>query len=331
MQQKDYYQVLGISRSATDKEIKAAYRKLARQYHPDLNPGDPKAETKFQEINEAHEVLSDSEKRQQYDRFGANWKHAQPTGAGEGFGGGQPFDFDFSNLDFSSAGGASDIFEQMFGRGGGRRRSSPSKGANTRADVELTLEEAFAGTSKTVPITSQIPCPNCRGGGVGRGGLCGTCAGSGRRSHTQTLEIKIPAGVNEGAKIKYQGKGQPGEMGGNAGDLYLTIHLKRHPDYEIKGRDLYRKETISLFTAVLGGILEVQTLKGKIDLKIPPGTQGGRKFRIGGFGLPGSSGKPSGNLYVEIQIAIPEQLTEEQREQFRVLAKEITNETFPKT
>lgn len=322
MKHTDYYKVLGVSKSASDKEIKSAYRKLARQYHPDLNPGDSKAEQKFQDINEAYEVLSDSEKRGQYDRFGPQWKQAAAGGARPGGGGGQPFDFDFSG----GAGGfgdMGDIFETMFGGGGRSRRPRPQKGGNTRADVEITLEEAFKGVSRSVTITHQTPCPACGGGGVGRGGVCSSCGGSGRRSQDATIDVKIPAGVTEGDKIRVKGKGQPGALGGKPGDLYLTVHLRKHPDYEVKGRDLYLTRKVSAFTAMLGGSVEVSTLKGKVDLKIPPGTQGGNKFRLGGFGLPGSAGKPAGNLYVQAQLTVPEKLTDEQVELVRQLSGEF--------
>lgn len=325
MQQKDYYKILGVPKSATEKEIKTAYRKLAREYHPDVNPGNSQAEAKFQDINEAYETLSDSEKRQQYDQFGANWKQFQgsPGGARYGGPGGQPFDFDFSNVDFGGGGaGMGDLFEQMFGKGRGRRR--PSQGSHARADIEVTLEESFHGATKSISIASQTACPACGGGGVGRGGLCQLCSGSGRRSEESRLEVKIPAGVTDGSKIRVKGKGDPGQMGGTPGDLYLTVHLRPHPDFEVKGRDLHRTVRLDLFVAILGGKLEVSTLKGRVDLKIPAGTQGGAKFRLSGYGLPGQGGKPAGNLVVETQIAIPEKLTEAQRELFESLREQLS-------
>lgn len=326
MANKDYYNILGVSKSATDKEIKSAYRKLARQYHPDVNPGDSKAEAKFQDINEAYEVLSDSDKRQQYDQFGAGWKNFQGApGGGRPGAGGQPFDFDFSNVDFGGGAGMGDLFEQMFGkgRGGGRRR--PSQGGNARADIEVSLAEAFSGVTKTLTITSQVSCPACGGAGVGRGGVCAVCGGSGRRSEDSKLEVKIPAGVTDGAKIRVKGKGEPGQGGGAPGDLYLTVHLRKHPDFEVKGKDLYCSVKVDMFTALLGGKVEVNTLKGTVELKVPAGTQGGAKFRLSGFGLPGSSGKPAGNLYVEARIAIPENLTDEQREAFTQLSDQLSS------
>lgn len=320
MSHKDYYKVLGVSKGASEKEIKSAYRKLAKENHPDVKPGDAKAEAKFQDINEAYEVLSDSEKRQQYDQFGANW---QNPGRRRSRGGGQPFDFDF---DFGGGGGGGgNIFEQMFGGGGRRRRNRPQKGGNSKADIDITIENAFSGTNRTLTITSQHACPACGGGGVGRGGACHNCGGSGRRSSDSKIDVKIPAGVTEGSKIRVKGKGEPGTMGGANGDLYLTIHLKKHPLYEVKGRDLYLTQKLDVFKAVLGGTQEVTTLKGKLDLKIPAGTQGGKHFRLGGFGLPGQSGKPDGNLYVQVQLTVPENLTDEQREQFEALAGQLTS------
>lgn len=330
--QKDYYKLLGVSRSATEKEIKSAYRKLARKYHPDVNPGDSKAEAKFQDINEAYEVLGDKESRQQYDQFGANWKHARAGGGprpGGHHGQGQPFDFDFdfSNFDFGGAGGGAaggNIFEQMFGGGGGRRRPNrPQKGGNSKADISISIEEAFQGCSKTLTITGQTACPQCGGNGVGRGGTCQHCGGSGRRSLDSKIDVKIPAGVTEGSKIRVKGKGEPGSLGGSPGDLYLTIHLRSHPRYEADGRDLFLTEKLDVFTAILGGTLEVETLKGKLDLKIPPGTQGGKKFRLSGFGLPGSGGKPDGNLIVQVNLQVPETLTDQQKAAFEGLAGEL--------
>lgn len=323
MQNKDYYKILGVAKTADEKEIKSAYRKLARKYHPDVNPGDSKAESKFQDINEAYEVLGDKEKRQQYDQFGSQWQNFQGgrrayAGGGQG---GQPFDFDFDLSGFGGGGGGN-IFEQMFG-GGRRRPNRPQKGGNVNADIDISVEEAFAGTSKTLTITGQTPCPACGGGGVGRGGTCHQCGGSGRRSRDSKIDVKIPAGVTEGSKIRLKGKGEPGSRGGQPGDLYLTVHLRKHPDYEVNGRDLYLTQKVDAFKAMLGGTQEVQTLKGKLDLKIPPGTQGGKKFRLGGFGLPGQGGKSDGNLYVQVQLQVPENLTESQRERIEKLSAEL--------
>ena len=320
MKQKDYYKVLGVSKGSTDKEIKSAYRKLAREYHPDVNPGDSKAESKFQDINEAYEVLGDSDKKQQYDQFGSQW---QNPGAGQhgGFGGGQPFDFNFD-----IGGGGGDIFEQMFGGGGRSRQRRPKKGGNSKADIVITVEEAFAGSSKNLTITGQKACSPCGGRGVGRGGTCHSCGGSGRRSSDSQIDVKIPSGVTEGSKIRIKGKGEPGSLGGKNGDLYLTVHIKKHASYEVKGRDLYLTEKLDVFTAILGGSHEVSTLKGKVDLKIPPGTQGGKLFRLGGFGLPGQGGKSAGNLLVQIQLAVPENLNEVQQQQFLELAGQLRQE-----
>lgn len=334
MAQKDYYKILGVSKTATEKDIKSAYRKLARQYHPDVNPGDSKAESKFQDINEAYEVLSDSEKRGQYDQFGANWQNFQGGRGGPrpgaGGPGGQPydFDFDFSGFDFGGGGGGGggNIFEQMFG-GGRRRQNRAQKGGNVNADIDITVEEAFSGVSRTLTVTSQQACPVCQGSGVGRGGPCHHCGGSGRRSNDSKIDVKIPAGVTEGSKIRVKGKGEPGAMGGQAGDLYLTIHLRKHAHYEVNGKDLILTQKVDAFKAMLGGTQEVQTLKGKVDLKIPPGTQGGSKFRLTGFGLPGQGGKADGNLFVQVQLSVPEKLTDDQRRQLEQLAAELGSVT----
>jgi molecular chaperone DnaJ len=326
--QKDYYKILGVSKSSTDKDIKSAYRKLARKYHPDVNPGDNKAESKFQDINEAYEVLGDKESRQQYDQFGAGWKNVRAGGGRPGghAGGGQPFDFDFDFSGFGGAGaaGGGNIFEQVFGGGGGRRRPNrPQKGGNSKADIAISVEDAFQGCSRTLTITGQTACPQCGGNGVGRGGTCHQCGGSGRRSQDSRIDVKIPAGVTEGSKIRVKGKGEPGRMGGTAGDLYLTVHLKKHPRYEVNERDLAVTEKLDVFTAMLGGTLEVETLKGKLELKVPPGTQGGKKFRLSGFGLPGSGGKPDGNLIVQVHLQVPENLTDEQMAKVKALAEEL--------
>ena len=319
MPNKDYYSLLGVSKSATDKDVKSAYRKLARKYHPDVNPGDSAAEAKFQDINEAYEVLSDSEKRAQYDQFGDSWKNPQ---AGRGFGGGapgggQPFDFNFTG-----GGGMDDLFGQMFGGG---RRQRAAQGGNARADIEVSLEEAFHGVTKSLTVTTQKACPACGGAGVGRGGVCQVCGGGGRRSEDSRLEVKIPAGVVDGAKIRVKGRGEPGQMGGAPGDLYLNVHIRKHAEYELKGRDIFQSTKLDLFTAILGGKIDVTTLKGTVELKIPAGTQGGAKFRLTGFGLPGSGGKKAGNHYVEVQILIPENLTEAQRETFEGLSQQISS------
>lgn len=323
----DYYKVLGISKTASDKEVKSAYRKLARKYHPDVNPGDSKAEAKFQEINEAYETLSDSEKRAQYDQFGPQWKeYQQRAGAGgrsgprQGYSsGGQPFDFDFSKVNFSGGDGDGfgNIFEQMFGnKGSARGGHRPSQGGHTRTDIDISLEEAFNGATKNLSITAQIPCPSCSGKGFGRDGVCKSCGGSGRRSQDHSFEAKIPAGVADGDKLRIKGKGEPGAMGGAPGDLYLTIHLRRHDDYEVRGRDLYRKAKVDIFTATLGGKLEVPTLSGKVELKIPAGTQGGSKLRLSGRGLPSQGKKAAGNLYIEVQIIIPQKLSDQEKKLF---------------
>ncbi len=326
MDYKDYYQILGVSRTASDKEIKKAYKQLARQHHPDLNDGDKKAEAKFQDINEAYEVLGDSEKRAKYDRFGHQWKHAQAGGRPGGGGGG--FDFDFSGFDFGAggggAGGFSSFFEQMFGGGGGhghRSRSRSSKGKNANADVEVTLEEAFTGSTRTLSLSQTRPCASCGGMGVSGQGTCPTCRGAGQAATEKRIEVKIPAGVSEGSKIRVRGEGDPGRNGGPPGDLYLNVKLRKHPAYEVKGQDLYCDAQVPFYRAALGGKIEVTTLKGKVDLKIPPATQGGKLFRLSGLGLPGMGGKKDGNLYVKVVLTLPEAIDEEMDELYRRFAE----------
>lgn len=327
MDYKDYYQILGVSRTASDKEIKKAYKKLARQHHPDLNDGDKNAESRFQDINEAYEVLGDQEKRAKYDRFGHQWKHAQAGGRPGGAGAG--FDFDFSNFDFGGGGGGgggggfSSFFEQMFGGGGGqgRARSRSAKGKNANADVEVTLEEAFAGSTRTLGLSQTGTCGSCGGMGVTGQGSCPACRGRGQTVSEKRIEVKIPAGVTEGSKIRVRGKGDPGRGGGPPGDLYLNVKLKKHPRYEVKGQDLYLDVQVPFYRAALGGKIEVATLKGKVDLKIPPATQGGKLFRLSGLGLPGMGGKTDGNLYVRVVLTLPEAIDEEMDGLYRRFAE----------
>jgi len=298
---RDYYQTLGVSKTASQDEIKSAFRKLARKFHPDTAEDKKTAEEKFKEVNEAYEVLGDPEKRRKYDEFGANWQHGAPppTGgwqqSGGGFpggfaGGGEDVDFEFGGTGFS------DFFEQMFGarrasgfsRGGGGFANVPQRGSDIEADIMVTIEEAFHGSTRQISF---------------------------RRSDStqvQTYTVKIPKGVREGQRIRLAGQGGTGAAGGGAGDLYLRVKFQKHPEYEVEGTDLYREVPVPVWDCVLGGVAELETLEGRAKIKIPAGTQGGKKFRLSGRGLPGADGS-RGDIYAVVMVEVPTQLNAEQK------------------
>lgn len=310
MEYKDYYKILGVSKNASQKEIKQAYRKLARQYHPDVNPDDPQAQERFKEINEAYHVLSDPEKRARYDQLGANWRQWERMG-------GRPEDFNWEQ--WTAPGGQrvhvrygtpqdleglfgdmgfSEFFQRIFGDMGGFgvpgvdvRYTTPQKGRDLEQPVEITLEEAFHGTRRVFQMDGQ------------------------------RIEASIPPGVKTGSKVRLRGKGMPGAMGGPAGDLYLKIRVAPHPTFERKGSDLYVDIQVPLYTAVLGGEVRVPTLAGDVVLTIPPGTQGGRVFRLSGQGMPRlNDPEKRGDLYARVQIRVPENLSQEEKALFQKLA-----------
>jgi DnaJ-class molecular chaperone len=300
---RDHYETLGVNRKATDKDIRAAYRKLARQYHPDLNPGDKSAEARFKEIQQAYEVLSDAEKRKKYDQLGANWEmfgQAPPT-SGQRYGtrttytptGDVP-------IDFGDLGGErvdiGDILGRVFGGFGGRTttQTRPRRGQDVEQPVSVTLEEAYRGTTRLVEV-------------LGEGG------------EPRRLEVKVPAGVREGSRIRMAGEGGPGVGGGERGDLFLIISVLPHPTYERKGDDLTAEVPVPLTTAVLGGEVPVQTLKGRLALRIPPETQNGRTFRLAGQGMPKLGGKGAGDFLARVRVVLPTSLSAEEREIFERL------------
>ncbi len=309
MAQKDYYQILGVDRNATKDDIHKAYRKLAARYHPDRNPDDKTAEERFKEINEAHAVLTDPEKRKMYDRFGKDWKQYQQAGQQQGSHGGG-----FNWSDFSTQGGRrqrgtgfgfedvfsgkgfgniDDIFEQFFGTDMGNRRRTREqfvKGQDVRAEITITLEEAYNGTARTLRIGKQ------------------------------KIRVKIKPGINDGQVLRLLGKGKPGSGGAPYGDLLLKVHINEHPVFERKGNDLYRDLSVDLYTAVLGGKVEVETINGKIRLDIPAGTQGGKQLRMKNMGMP-KLDNPSdyGDLFARVVVKIPQKLTKEEKELFRKL------------
>lgn len=306
---RDYYTVLGVPRTASEKDIKTAYRKLARKHHPDVNPGDKKSENLFKEIGEAYSVLSDTEKRKKYDRWGHNWeKIEQAQGGGANFGrsgtryswspnagsGAPPGGF---NVESDDLGG---LFEQLFGRSAGRTRvrSAPRKGPDLDQPVEITLEEAFNGTQRTFSIRDA------------------------ETGETRTVEIKIPAGATDGLRVRVAGKGEPGVGGAASGDLYLIVSIKPHPLFERDGDDLRAKVATPLYTAVLGGEVMVPTPKGsQLALKVPPETPNGQRIRLAGQGMPHIKGTGRGDLFAEINVQLPRNLTEREKDLFAELAR----------
>jgi DnaJ-class molecular chaperone len=333
---KDYYQILGVPKNADAKTIKSAYRKLARKYHPDQNPGNKAAAERFKEINEANEVLSDPAKRQRYDTLGPDWARyaeAPPGGFGTqagGPGGGYRVHVDQSG----DLGGFSEFFRTIFGdlgarhspfegvdfeergpfRGGTRAR----RGRDLETEVEISLEEAEAGARRTVEFQEMVPCGTC--GGTGRQGkaACPTCGGSGRVARTNRVEVKIPAGVRDGSRVRVAGEGGAGTGGGGRGDLYLRVHVAPHPVFERREDDLYVELPIAVWEAALGAEVAVPTLRGKVSMKIPPETSSGRTFRLPGYGLPHLKGG-KGDQYVRVRVVVPTGLSARERELFQEL------------
>jgi molecular chaperone DnaJ len=331
MASKDYYELLGVNKNATDKDIKAAYRRMARKYHPDVNPGDKSAEAKFKEMNAAYEVLSDKNKRAKYDKYGDKWQYgdqldqqAQQQGQyrqyySNGNGEGQSFNFG------GDTGGIDNIFEELFGSGRGRtfnRRSRAQRGQDLESNVEITLEEAYNGTSRQINLQQEQPCSACKGTGMIANLPCSVCKGAGVVGNITRLEVKVPAGVTTGSRVRISGKGQPGAGGGTAGDLYLNIAVSPHPLFERQEDDLTVSLPVPLTVAVLGGEVQVPTPKGtKLALKIPPETQNGRIFRLGGQGMPHLGITGRGDLMAKVNVMLPTRLTEKQKELFKQLGQ----------
>lgn len=365
---QDYYETLGVDRGASDDEIKKAYRRAAKKYHPDLNPGDKEAEQRFKEVNEAYEVLSDSQKRARYDQYG----HAgvDPNygagGPGGGFGG---FDVDFGDI--------GDIFSSIFGGGfGGGRRSDPNaprRGGDTAASLNLSFEEAAKGCKKTVhvthvdncaacggtgaePGTSPKTCPSCHGTGTirvtqrtpigamqtqrvcdqcrGTGKIidkpCHTCAGKGRVRRTRDVEVNVPAGVDDGQTVTIRGGGDAGVRGGPAGDLHISVNVRPHPIFERRGYDVYCEVPITFVQASLGAEITVPTLDGKVSFKVHEGTQPGDEFKLKGKGITRLNSSVRGDQYVKMTVEIPRNLTERQKESLREFDRQTGDGNYKK-
>jgi molecular chaperone DnaJ len=358
---RDYYEVLGVAKTAADQEIKSAYRKLALKYHPDRNHGNKDAEDKFKEAAEAYAILADADKRRVYDRFG----HAG-LGSGAGF---DPSVFTgFEDI----LGGLGDIFGfgSVFGAGGQQRRSGPQRGADLRYDLEISFEESAKGAETAIQIPRQEPCETCKGSGAapgtkpttcpqcqGRGQLryqqgfftvartcgqcrgtgsiiskpCSECRGSGRIPKERKITVRIPAGIATGQRLRLSGEGEAGPSGGPAGDLYVVIHVQDHPFFQRDGNDLFCEIPLHYPTLALGGDIKIPTLEGEEAFSVPEGTQSGATFTLRGRGMPDVSGRGRGNLVVRVKLATPKKLTREQKKLLEELAATMPKEKFQPT
>jgi len=331
---KDYYEVLGVSRSASADEIKTAYRKLARKFHPDLNPGDKAAEERFKELQEAYDVLSDEENRKLYDQYGDNWRAVKQGGGAPppGWEGTRttsgPQGFDFSDFDFGGfrggtggTGGAGfDIFEEMFGRTTRGRSTRSNRGQDVEAELELSLEEAHRGVRRTLQLQVADICPTCNGSGVKDNQTCQTCGGAGQVPKVKTLEVNIPAGVRDGSIVRLAGQGGPGLSGGQAGDLYLHIRVRPHPVFTVRGDDVEVERPIAPWEAVLGARIDVPTIEGQVEVTVPSGAQSGQRLRLRGQGLNKRRGG-RGDEYVRLKIVVPKDVSAEERRLFEELSR----------
>lgn len=338
VQYKDYYEILGVPRSASDNDIKKAFRKLARQYHPDVAKNKKQAEEKFKEVNEAYEVLGDAAKRKKYDELGPNWNAGAdfrpPPGWAGGTGGfrgrgphGEDFEFHFGGTGFS------DFFEQLFGSRG--RAGSPfgrggmaaeeefgtERGRDIQGDILVTLEEAMRGSVRSVSVRHGVPCEHCGGTGQRARHVCNVCGGTGQVPRTETYQVKIPPGVTEGQRLRVAGRGEAGTGGGTAGDLYLRVRFAKHPDFEVEGHNLLYEAPVAPWEAVLGANISVPTLNGRVNMKLPAGTHNGQKFRVRGRGLPERE-SAGGDLIVVTRIEVPSRTTDAERKLWEQLAKE---------
>lgn len=363
MAKRDFYEVLGVSRTADDKELKSAYRKLAKQHHPDANPGGKSADHKFKEINEAYDVLKDPQKRAAYDRFG----HQAFEG---GMGGGSPFAQGGFGPEFTSS--MSDVFEDLFGefmgggrRSGGRRGGGSQRGSDLRYNMEINLTEAYAGKTAQIRVPTSVACDVCKGQGAkpgtapkacptcqgtgsvrqssgfftvertcqtcqGRGQVisdpCMNCHGAGRITKERTLSVNIPAGVEDGTRIRLASEGEAGLRGGPAGDLYIFLSIRPHEFFQRDGADLFCRVPISMTAASLGGEIEVPTIDGKkARVSVPEGTQAGKQFRLRGKGMPVLRSGQSGDMYIQVSVETPVNLSRRQKDLLREFEREAKN------
>jgi DnaJ-class molecular chaperone len=322
---KDYYEVLGVKRGATDQQIRQAYRKLARKYHPDVNPGDRVAEDKFKELNEANEVLSDPEKRKRYDQLGANWKNGAEFTPPPGWG---STNVQFDDLgSIFSGGGFSDFFETLFGgmraepQGDQRKRSGRSRagrGQDAEAEMEISLEDAHNGGRHRITLQGSRTCPTCGGKGTTSGLVCSTCRGAGQVMNPKTIDVNIPPAAREGSVIKVGKQGQPGAN--EPGDLFIRLKIKPHPIFTVTGDDITAEVPIAPWEAVLGATIEVPTIDGKAEMKIPPGAQGGQRLRLRGQGLNKRAGG-RGDQYLKLKIVVPTHTTDREKQLLRDLSE----------
>ncbi|MGD9806140.1 MAG: molecular chaperone DnaJ [Hyphomicrobiaceae bacterium] len=363
MAKRDYYEILGLSRGASEQEMKSAFRKLAKEHHPDRNPGDKAAEQKFKELNEAYEALKDPQKRAAYDQFGhAAFEGGRGPG-GSGFG-----------PDFASS--MSDIFDDLFGefmggRRGGRSRSGRERGADIRYNMEITLGEAFTGKQATIKVPTTVgcetcsgtgakpgtrpsPCPTCQGQGKvrasqgfftiervcpscqGRGEIiedpCSSCHGAGRVTKERTLQVSIPSGVEDGTRIRLAGEGEAGQRGGPTGDLYIFLSIKPHEFFQRDGADVFCRVPIAMTTAALGGSIDVPLLdNSRVAVSVPAGTETGKQFRIKSKGMPVLRSNVRGDMYIQVEVETPKNLTKRQRELLQEFEKESHKGTSPES
>jgi molecular chaperone DnaJ len=362
-EKRDYYEVLSVSRTATEEEVKRSYRKLAVKFHPDKNPDDPHAEEQFKELGEAYDVLMDAEKRAAYDRFG----HAAFAQGSAGRGGGFHDPFDIFREVFGGGGGGG-IFESFFGGGATMDREGRQRGSDLRYDMQITLEEAAFGVDKEIEVRKLDTCAQCNGKGAepgsrtincpacgGRGQVissrgffqvsqtcprcrgvgqiidkpCRTCAGEGRAENTSRIKLKIPAGIADGSRLRSSGNGEAGIRGGSAGDLYVVIHVKEHPIFQREEDNLYCEVPIAFTLAALGGEIAVPTLEGKANLKVPAGTQSGQMFKLRGKGVLNVNQRDRGDLMARLIVEVPTRLNSDQRQKLEEFAALCGEENTP--
>ena len=331
---RDYYHILGVPRTASLDDIKKAFRRLARQYHPDLHAGAKKAEMekKFKELNEAQEVLTDPDKRKKYDQYGADWEQAQAfekarqQARTQGSGGPWNFEGDYTGQGSGGSGSEqfSDFFESLFGsrgRGGAGRSAPGMQGEDIETDVQLGLREVLTGVTKRVNLREPRTCSTCQGSGSVRGQTCGTCQGSGVTNEFKTLEVRIPAGVQDGTRVRVAGKGHPGANGGKRGDLYLHVVIPSDPVFRRQGSDLHVTLPVYPWEAMLGAEVTAPTLAEPVKVKVPPSSKADGKLRLKGKGLPSATGG-HGDLFLTLQIVMPTGLSEDERMLYERLSKQ---------